>query len=90
LPFANLSGNLEEDYFADGITEDLITEFSRFQELIVIARNSVFRYKGRAVKVQAVGRELGVRSLLEGSVRKAGTRVRITAQLVEAATGYHL
>ena len=90
LPFDNLSGNAEEDYFADGITEDLITEFSRFQELIVIARNSTFSYKGRAVKVQDVGRELGVRYVLEGSVRKAGARVRITAQLVEAATGHHL
>ena len=90
LPFANLSGDAEEDYFADGITEDLITEFSRFQELIVIARNSVFIYKGKAVKVQDVGRELGVRYVLEGSVRRAGTRVRITAQLVEAASGHHL
>ena len=90
LPFANLSGDPQEDYFADGITEDLITEFSRFQELIVIARNSVFIYKGQAVKVQEVGRELGVRYILEGSVRKAGSRVRITAQLVEAATGHHL
>ena len=90
LPFDNLSGNAEQDYFADGITEDLITEFSRFQELIVIARNSVFVYKGQAVKVQDVGRDLGVRYVLEGSVRKAGARVRITAQLVEAATGHHI
>ena len=90
LPFANLSGDPQEDYFADGITEDLITEFSRFQELIVIARNSVFIFKGQAVKVQEVGRELGVRYILEGSVRKAGSRVRITAQLVEVATGHHL
>ena len=90
LPFDNLSSNAEEDYFADGITDDLITEFSRFQELIVIARNSTFSYKGRAVKVQDVGRELGVRYVLEGSVRKAGARVRITAQLVEAATGHRL
>ena len=90
LPFANLSGDPQEDYFADGITEDLITEFSRFQELIVIARNSVFTYKGKAVKVQEVGRDLGVRYVLEGSVRKAGERVRITAQLVETATGHHL
>ncbi len=90
LPFANLGGDPEEDYFADGITEDLITEFSRFQELIVISRNSVFSYKGQAVKVQEVGRELGVRYVLEGSVRKAGTRVRITSQLVEAASGHHL
>ncbi len=90
LPFVNMSGDPHQDYFADGITEDLITEFSRFQELIVIARNSVFSYKGRAVKVQEVGRELGVRYVLEGSVRKVGERVRITAQLVEAATGHHL
>ena len=90
LPFDNLSGDPQEDYFADGITEDLITEFSRFQELIVIARNSVFSYKGRAVKVQEVGRDLGVRYILEGSVRKAGERVRITAQLIDAATGHHL
>ncbi len=90
LPFDNLSGDPQEDYFADGITEDLITEFSRFQELIVIARNSVFSYKGQPIKVPDVGRELGVRYVLEGSVRKAGTRVRITAQLVEAATGHHL
>ena len=90
LPFDNMSGDPQEDYFADGITEDLITEFSRFQELIVIARNSVFSYKGKAVRVQDVGRELGVRYILEGSVRKAGDKVRITAQLVEAATGHHL
>ena len=90
LPFDNLSGDLEQDYFADGITEDLITELSRFQELIVIARNSVFSYKGKAINVRDVGRELGVRYVLEGSVRKAGVRVRISAQLVEAATGHHL
>ena len=72
LPFDNLGGDPEQEYFADGITEDLITEFSRFQELIVIARNSVFSYKGKAVRVQDVGRELGVRYVLEGSVRKAG------------------
>ena len=90
LPFVNMSGDPEQDYFADGITEDLITEFSRFQELIVIARNSVFSYKGKAVKVQDVAADLGVRYVLEGSVRKAGERVRITAQLVEAATGHHL
>ena len=90
MPFANLSGDPEEDYFADGITEDLITECSRFQELIVIARNSVVSYKGKAVRVQEVGRELGVRYVLEGSIRKAGRRVRITAQLVDAATGHHL
>jgi adenylate cyclase len=90
LPFANLGGDPEHDYFADGITEDLITELSRFQELRVIARNSVLTYKGRPVRVQEVGRDLGVRYVLEGSVRKAGGRVRITAQLIDAATGHHL
>ena len=90
LPFENIGGDPKESYFADGITEDLITELSRFQELFVIARNSAFIYKGKAVKVQEVGRELNVRYVLEGSVRKAGNRVRITAQLVEAASGHHL
>jgi adenylate cyclase len=90
LPFANLGGDPEHDYFADGITEDLITELSRFQELRVIARNSVMTYKGKPVRVQEVGRDLGVRYVLEGSVRKAGERVRITAQLIDAATGHHL
>jgi adenylate cyclase len=90
LPFANLGGDPEQEYFADGITEDLITELSRFQELRVIARNSVMAYKNRPVRVQEVGRDLGVRYVLEGSVRKAGGRVRITAQLIEAATGHHL
>ena len=90
LPFANLGGEHEHDYFADGITEDLITELSRFQELRVIARNSVLTYKSKPVRVQEVGRDLGVRYVLEGSVRKAGARVRITAQLIDAATGHHL
>jgi adenylate cyclase len=90
LPFANLGGDPEHEYFADGITEDLITELSRFQELRVIARNSVMTYKGKPVRVQEVGRDLGVRYVLEGSVRKAGGRVRITAQLIDAATGHHL
>jgi adenylate cyclase len=90
LPFANLGGDPEHEYFADGITEDLITELSRFQELRVIARNSVLPYKSKPVRVQEVGRDLGVRYVLEGSVRKAGGRVRITAQLVDAATGHHL
>jgi adenylate cyclase len=90
LPFANLGSDPEHDYFADGITEDLITELSRFQELRVIARNSVLIYKSKPVRVQEVGHELGVRYVLEGSVRRAGGRVRITAQLVEAATGHHL
>ena len=90
LPFANLGGDPEQEYFADGITEDLITELSRFQELRVIARNSVLPYKANPVRVQEVGRDLGVRYVLEGSVRKAGGRVRITAQLIDAATGHHL
>src|SRR5919106_1380973 len=90
LPFANLGGDPEQEYFADGITEDLITELSRFQELRVIARNSVLTYKSKPVRVQEVGRDLGVRYVLEGSVRKAGARVRITAQLIDAATGHHL
>ena len=90
LPFANMSGDPEQEYFADGITEDLITDISKISGLFVIARNSVFTYKGRAVRVEEVGRDLGVRYVLEGSVRKAGSRVRITAQLVEAKTGHHL
>jgi adenylate cyclase len=90
LPFVNMSGDPEQEYFSDGITEDLITDLSKISSLFVIARNSVFTYKGRAVKVDHVGRELGVRYVLEGSVRKAGARVRITAQLVDAGTGGHL
>ena len=90
LPFANISGDLEQEYFSDGITEDLITDLSKISALLVIARNSVFTYKGKAVKVQEVGRDLGVRYVLEGSVRKAKDRVRITAQLVDANTGGHL
>jgi adenylate cyclase len=90
LPFVNMSGDPEQEYFADGITEDLITDISKISGLFVIARNSVFTYKGRAVRVDEVGRDLGVRYVLEGSVRKAGSRVRITAQLVEARTGHHL
>jgi len=90
LPFANFGGDPEQEYFADGITEDLITELSRFQEIRVIARNSVMEYKSRPARVQEVGRDLGVRYVLEGSVRKAGGRVRITAQLIDAATGHHL
>ena len=87
LPFTNMSPDPEQEYFSDGITEDLITDLSKLSGLLVIARNSVFTYKGQAVKVDTVGRELGVRYVLEGSVRKAGSRVRITAQLVEAVTG---
>jgi adenylate cyclase len=90
LPFTNLSSDPEQDYFSDGITEDLITDLSRLSGLFVIARHSTFTYKEKAVKVQEVSRELGVRYVLEGSVRKAGERVRITAQLVDATTGHHL
>jgi adenylate cyclase len=90
LPFKNMSGDPEQDYFADGMVEDIITALSRFKALFVIARNSSFTYKGRAVDVKVVGRELGVRYVLEGSVRKAANRVRITGQLVDTATGAHL
>ena len=90
LPFQNLSGDSEQEYFADGIVEEVITALSRMRWLFVIARNSSFTYKGRAVDVKQVGRELGVRYVLEGSVRKASNRVRITGQLVDAATGAHL
>jgi adenylate cyclase len=90
LPFQNMSGDPEQEYFADGTVEEITTALSRFKSLFVIARNSSFTYKGRAVDIKQVGRELGVRYLLEGSVRKAGGRVRITGQLIEAATGAHL
>ena len=90
LPFQNMSGDPEQEYFADGIVEDIITALSRFKSLFVIARNSSFTYKGKAVDIKQVGRELGVRYLLEGSVRKAANRVRITGQLVDTATGAHL
>jgi TolB-like protein/class 3 adenylate cyclase len=90
LPFQNMSGDIEQEYFADGIVEEIITALSRFGALFVIARNSTFTYKGRAVDVKQVGRELGVRYVLEGSVRKAGNRVRITGQLIDASTGAHL
>jgi adenylate cyclase len=89
LPFTNLSGDREQEYFSDGITEDIITELSRFSELFVIARNSSFTYKGQAVDVRQVGRELGVRYVLQGSIRRAGDRARITAQLIDAITGAH-
>ena len=87
LPFQNMSGDPEQEYFADGIVEDITTGLSRIKWLFVIARNSSFTYKGKAVDVRQVGRELGVRYVLEGGVRKAGNRVRITAQLVDATTG---
>jgi len=90
LPFANLSGEPEQEYFADGMAEEIITALSRIRWLFVIARNSSFMYKGQAVDVKQVGRELGVRYVLEGSVRKAGGRVRITAQLIDATTDAHL
>jgi TolB-like protein/class 3 adenylate cyclase len=90
LPFQNMSGDIEQEYFADGMVEDITTALSRLRWLFVIARNSSFTYKGRAVDVRRVGRELGVRYILEGSVRRMGSRVRITGQLIDASTGAHL
>lgn len=90
LPFQNMSGDPEQEYFADGIVEDIITALSRFKSLFVIARNSSFTFKGKAVDIKKVGQELGVRYVLEGSIRKAGARVRITGQLIDAASGSHL
>ena len=89
LPFSNIAGDAGQEYFSDGVTEDLITELSRFGELFVIARNSSFQYKGRAVDIRQVGRELGVRYVLEGSIRRESDRVRISAQLVDGITGSH-
>jgi adenylate cyclase len=90
LPFTNMSGDPEQEFVADGIAEDVITALSRYPSLFVIARNSCFTYKGRSVDVKQVGRELGVRYVLEGSMRKAGNRIRVTAQLIEAGTGNHV
>jgi adenylate cyclase len=90
LPFANMSGDPEQEYFSDGLTEEIITGLSKIDKMFVIARNSTFSYKGKSVRVQQVGEELGVRYVLEGSVRKAADRVRITAQLIDAFTGRHL
>jgi adenylate cyclase len=90
LPFTNMSGDPEQEYFSDGISEDIITDLSKIAGLTVIARNSSFAYKGRSVDIRTVGRELGVRSVLEGSIRRAGNRVRITAQLIDAGNGAHL
>lgn len=90
LPFVNMSGDAEQEYFADGISEDIITGLSKLRWFFVIARNSSFTYKGKAVDVKRAARELGVRYVLEGSVRKGGSRVRITAQLIDAATGNHI
>jgi TolB-like protein/class 3 adenylate cyclase len=90
LPFQNMSGDPEQQYFADGIVEDIITALSRFKSLFVIARNSSFTFKGKAVNIKKVGQDLGVRYVLEGSIRKAGERVRITGQLIDAVSGAHL
>jgi adenylate cyclase len=89
-PFANMSGEAEQEFFADGLTEDIITELSRFRELFVISRNTSFKYKGRPLDVQNVAKELGVQYVVEGSVRKAGNRVRITVQLIDAETDRHI
>src|SRR5450631_312122 len=90
LAFQNMSGDPEQEYFADGISEDVITDLSKIGGLLVIARNSSFAYKGKAVDIRVVARDLGVRAVLEGSIRRAGTRIRITAQLIDAETGGHL
>jgi len=90
LPFTNMSGDPEQEYFSDGISEDIITDLSKIAGLMVIARNSSFAYKGRLVDVRTIGRELGVESVLEGSIRRVGSRVRITAQLIDAISGGHL
>jgi adenylate cyclase len=90
LPFTNISGDPEQDYFSDGLTEEIITALSKISEMFVIARNSSFIYKGKSVKIQQVSRDLGVQYVLEGGVRKAGSRLRITAQLIDATTGNHL
>ena len=90
LPFQNMSGDPEQEYFADGVVDEIITALSRFNSLFVIARNSSFTYKGKSVDIKQVGRELGVRYVLEGSIRRAANRVRITGQLVESETGNHL
>src|SRR4029450_13913137 len=90
LPFTNMSVHPGQAYFSDGLTEDLTTELSKISDLFVIARHSAFTYKGKAVKVQEVRREMGVRYVLEGSVRKADHQLRISAQLIDTLTGYHL
>jgi adenylate cyclase len=89
LPFVNLSGDPQQEYFSDGITDDIITELSRFSDLLVIARNSTFQYKGKAIDIRQIGRDLGVRYILEGSIRRSGDRIRINAQLIDAVTGAH-
>src|SRR5262245_52155265 len=90
LPFANMSGDPEQEYFADGISEDIITELSRFHSIFVIARNSSFTYRGQAIDVRKVAKDLGVRYVLEGSVRRSGQKIRVTAQLVDAASARHV
>ncbi len=90
LPFTNMSGDPDQEYFSDGITEDIITELSRFHEFTVIARNSSFRYKGLSPKIEDVGRDLGVKYVVEGSVRKIGNRVRVTAQLIDSTSAAHI
>ena len=90
LPFVNMSEDPKQEFFSDGITEDIITALSKIPKLFVIARNSTYTYKGKPVKVKQVGEELGVRYVLEGSVQRSGDRVRITAQLVDALIGHHL
>jgi adenylate cyclase len=90
VPFVNISDDPSQDYFSDGLTKDLTSDLSRISSLFMIARNSAFTYKGKAVKVQEVSREMGVRYVLEGSVRKADNQVRVTAQLIDATTGGHL
>ena len=89
LPFTNMSGDPDQEYFSDGMTDDIITELSRFSELFVIARNSSFQYKGKSPDIRQVGRELGVRYVLEGSIRRAENRIRISAQLIDGTTGGH-
>src|SRR5262249_27228380 len=90
LPFTNLSADSEQAFFADGLTEDLITDLSKVPNLFVIARNSSFAYKGQAINIQRVSRELGVKYVLEGSARRAGDRIRINAQLIDAVAGGHI
>ncbi len=90
LPFANMSGDAEQEYFSDGITEDIITDLSKVSALLVVSRNSAFAFKGRNVDVPQIARQLDVSHVLEGSVRKSGGRVRITAQLINGATGGHV
>jgi len=90
LPFVNMSDDPNQEYFSDGITEDLITDLSKISGLFIIARNSTFAYKGKPVKIRQVAEELGVRYVLEGSVRKAQDQVRINAQLIDATTGHHI